>query len=50
MISAKKELSSKQKHTEMLDGADHSVEIDFIRCIVTLGAGKGPREQSHWVL
>ena len=50
MISAKEELFTKQKHAEVLDGAHHSVELDFICCIVALGAREGPKEESHWML
>ena len=34
----------------MFDSANHCVELDFIRSVVALLAGEGPREKSHWVL
>ena len=50
MISAEKELFAEQKHAEMLDGAYHSVELNFVRGVVALRASEGPREKSHWML
>ena len=34
----------------MLDGVNHSVELDFVRSVVSLRAGEGLREESHWML
>ena len=50
MISAKEEVINKQEHAEVLDGANHSVELHFICCIVALGAREGPIKESHWML
>ena len=36
MVGTQEKLFSKQTHSEMLDGADHSVKLDFIRSIVAL--------------
>ena len=36
MVGTQEKLFSEQKHFEMLDGADHCVELDFIRSIVAL--------------
>ena len=44
------ELFAEQKHAKMLDGANYSVELDFVRGVVALRAGEGPREESHWML
>ena len=50
MVSTQGKLVSEQKHSEMLDGADHCVKLDFIRSIVVLRTGEGPREEAHWML
>ena len=50
MISANEKLLSKQKHADMLDGANQSVELDFICCIIALGAKEGTRDDFHWML
>ena len=36
MVRTQEKLFSEQKHSEMLDGADLCVELDFIRSIVAL--------------
>ena len=50
MISAKNKDFSEQKHANMLDGEDHSVELNFVSGVIALRAGEGPRKESHWML
>ena len=50
MSSAEKKLFAEQKHAKMLDGANHSVELDFLSGVFALRAGEGPREESHLML
>ena len=47
IVGTQEKLFSEQNHSEMLDGADHCVKLDFIRSIVALFAGEGFREEAH---
>ena len=38
------------KHSEVLNGTNNGVQLDFVRGVVAIGAAEGPRVEAHWVL
>ena len=50
VICSQEKFFAEQKHSEMFDGSNHCVEFNFISSGIALRAGKGPREEAHWVL
>ncbi len=50
MIGTQEDIFAEQKHSKVLDGANHCVEFDVIRSIVAFRAGEGSREEAHCVV
>ena len=50
MIDSTQKFLAKKKHSEVFNGTNNGVQLDFLRCIVALGTAEGPRVEAYWVL
>ena len=50
MIGSEQEFLAEKKHSEVFNGTNNGVQLDFVRGVVALGAAEGPRVEAHWVL